>query len=297
MSNVAIHEIGHHHVAIAGHNGVGPPTPYTLLLAESMPDLDGLTVVDIGTGSGILGIVASLQGAARVYVLDTNPAAIAAAMDNAERNGVRDCFVHLPIGDTMIPLPSGEKVDVVISNPAQLPLPGPEQANSPYYAGTDGRRMIEEVIRDTPARLSPQGRLLMVHNSVTDFPKSLALMKSVGLEPRTIAERSLELRPCSIETGSTSSVARRVVFTRSAMVRPTRRSMLWRLVSNSHRTRIADDRREGGFFLPRPNHLARHRTPCRPLGRRKPSIIVNGHVATFLDGKAHRVRWRLRTNP
>jgi methylase of polypeptide subunit release factors len=86
-------------------------------------------------------------------------------MDNAERNGVRDCFVHLPIGDTMIPLPRGEKVDVVISNPAQLPLPEPEQANSPYCAGTDGRRMIEEVIRNAPEKLSPQGRLLMVRRA------------------------------------------------------------------------------------------------------------------------------------
>ena len=195
MNSVRIHEIGQHRVTIADHSEVGPPTPYTLLLAESIPDLDDLTVVDIGTGSGILGIVAVLQGAARVYVVDTNPAAIAAAMDNAERNGVADRFIHLPIGDTMIPLPAGETVDVVMSNPAQLPLPKPEKANSPYYAGSDGRSMIEQVIHDTPARLSPQGRLLMVHNSVTDFPKSLALMKSVGLEPRVIAERSLELRP------------------------------------------------------------------------------------------------------
>jgi release factor glutamine methyltransferase len=165
-----------------------------MLLAESIPDLAGLTVVDIGTGSGFLAIVACFRGAARVYVLDTNEAAIATAMENAERNGVRDRFVHLPIGDTIIPLPPGEKVDVVISNPAQVPLPRPENANSAYYAGQDGRAMIEDVIRQTPSRLSPSGRLLMVHNSVTDFPKSMTLFKSVGLMPRVLAERSLELR-------------------------------------------------------------------------------------------------------
>ena len=195
MDNVEIHDIGHLRVAIAAREGVGPPTPYTVLLAESIPDLTGLTVVDIGTGSGFLAIVACLQGAARAYVLDTNDAAIAAAMENAERNGVRERFVHLPIGDTIIPLPPGETVDVVISNPAQVPLPRPENANSAYYAGGDGRAMIEEVIRQTPARLSPAGRLLMVHNSAADFPKSIALFKSVGLRPRVLAERSLELRP------------------------------------------------------------------------------------------------------
>ena len=187
-------EIGRHRMAIAAYENVWPPTPYSLLLAESIPNLAGLTVIDIGTGSGILGIVASLQGAARVYILDTNPAAIAAAMDNAERNGVRKRFLPLPVGDTIIPLPSGETVDVVISNPPQLPLPKPE-ANNPNYAGSDGRDIIEKLIRDTPARLSAAGRLLVVLNSVSDFPKSLALMKSVGLQPRVLAKRSIELRP------------------------------------------------------------------------------------------------------
>src|SRR5262249_53307441 len=152
----------------------------------SIPNLAGLTVIDVGTGSGILGIVASLQGAARVYILDADPAAIDAAMDNAERNGVRERFLPLPIGDAIIPLPSGETVDVVISNPPQLPLPKPAASN-PNYAGSDGRDIIEKLVRETPGRLSVLGRLLVVLNSVSDFPKSLALMKSVGLEPRVLA--------------------------------------------------------------------------------------------------------------
>src|SRR5262245_43671508 len=125
-----------------------------MLLAESIPDIPGKTVVDIGTGSGFLAIVACLQGASRVYILDTNPAAIEAALDNAGRNGVRDRLVSLPLGDSIIPLPAGETIDVVLSKPAQLPLPQAAEALSPYYAGPDGRLMIEDVIRATPQRLS-----------------------------------------------------------------------------------------------------------------------------------------------
>ena len=94
MDKAEIYDIGPHHVAIAAREGVGPPTPYTLLLAESIPDLSALTVVDVGTGSGLFAIVACLQGAERVYVLDTNDAAVSAAIENAERNGVRDHLVH-----------------------------------------------------------------------------------------------------------------------------------------------------------------------------------------------------------
>ena len=35
----------------------------------------------------------------------------------------------------------------------------------------------------------------MVQNSVTDFPKSIAMMQAVGLKPRVVKEQSLELRP------------------------------------------------------------------------------------------------------
>ncbi len=70
MDNVQAYEIGRHRVAIAGRHGVGPPTAYSLLLAEHIPEMSGETVVDVGTGSRLLGIVARLQGAGRVYVLD-----------------------------------------------------------------------------------------------------------------------------------------------------------------------------------------------------------------------------------
>ena len=194
MTDVEIYQVGRHRVAIAAHENVWSPTPYSFLLAESIPDLGGLTVIDIGTGSGFLGIVATLQGAARVYIVDTSPAAIDATMDNAERNGVRQHFVPLPIGDTIIPLPAGETVDVIISNPPQLPLPTPA-ADNPNYAGSDGRAIVEQLIREAPERLSASGRLIVVFNSVSDFPKSLALMQAVGLEPRVLAQRSIELRP------------------------------------------------------------------------------------------------------
>jgi methylase of polypeptide subunit release factors len=138
-----IYQIGRHRVAIACRGSVLPPTPYSLFLADHIPEMPGRTVVDDGTGSGILGIVARLQGATRVYVLDINPEAIAVATENAERNAVQEGFVSLPTGRTMLPLPVGASIDVVLCNPAQLPLPKSDQADDPFCAGEDGRQMIE----------------------------------------------------------------------------------------------------------------------------------------------------------
>lgn len=195
MKNTQIYAIGRHRVSIACPEGIGPPTPYSLFLAEHIPPLPGQTVVDLGTGSGFLAIVMRLQGAARVYLLDTNAAAIAVALENAAHNGVADGLVALPTGAAMLPLPGAETVDMVLSNPAQLPLPEPDRADSPFYAGSDGRSMIEGLIRAAPARLKRTGCLLMTHNSLADLPATLRLMTECGLRSRVVAERTFEFRP------------------------------------------------------------------------------------------------------
>jgi release factor glutamine methyltransferase len=195
MDKTETHFIGRHRINLNFRDDVGPASPYSLLLAENIPDLTDKTVVDLGTGSGILAIVASLQGAKKVYLLDTYDKAISLALENGERNGVGDRLVHLPIGATMLPLPAGEKVDFILSNPAQLPLPQREWENSPFYAGPDGRAMIDALIREAAMKLNPSGHVLMTHNSLANLRKSLDMFRSNGLQPRVLAERSIAFRP------------------------------------------------------------------------------------------------------
>ncbi len=68
----------------AGHH------PTTVLILEMLPlDLQGVRVVDVGSGSGILSIVAAVRGA-NAIAIDVDPAAAAATAANAQRNGVAD---------------------------------------------------------------------------------------------------------------------------------------------------------------------------------------------------------------
>ena len=55
--------------------------------------------------------------------------------------------------------------------------------------------MIDGLLRETPRWRSPSGRLLMIYDSLADFPESVRLMEALGLAPRMLAERSLEFRP------------------------------------------------------------------------------------------------------
>ncbi|MDR3217139.1 MAG: 50S ribosomal protein L11 methyltransferase [Clostridiaceae bacterium] len=62
----------------------------TRLCLSLMPDVTGKDVLDVGCGSGILGISALIAGAASVYMCDIDATALASARENAALNGVAD---------------------------------------------------------------------------------------------------------------------------------------------------------------------------------------------------------------
>ncbi len=69
-----------------------PTTRLSLaLLAKYAPDR---TVVDIGSGSGILSLVSALLGAKQCFGIDIEPEAVAHAQENAEINGLKVAFFH-----------------------------------------------------------------------------------------------------------------------------------------------------------------------------------------------------------
>ncbi|NLI12989.1 50S ribosomal protein L11 methyltransferase [Pelotomaculum propionicicum] len=73
----------------------------------------GMTVYDIGTGSGILAVAAALLGAGQVTAVDIDPVACRTAGENIERNGVAD-RVGVVQGDLMNLLGAG--ADLIVAN-------------------------------------------------------------------------------------------------------------------------------------------------------------------------------------
>ncbi|TAM57711.1 50S ribosomal protein L11 methyltransferase [bacterium] len=70
------------------------PTTRGVLLALQELDLDGCTVTDVGTGSGILALAVARLGARRVHACDIDPVAVRAARENVRRNGL-ESRVHV----------------------------------------------------------------------------------------------------------------------------------------------------------------------------------------------------------
>ena len=111
--------------------GLHPTTQQCLLALSTIP-LQAKSLIDVGTGSGILAIAATKRGASPVVAVDTDPLAVEAARENIARNGVA-----LPVGRGSAADVPG-RFDVVVANivsPVLLQI-APDLVARLAYAGT-----------------------------------------------------------------------------------------------------------------------------------------------------------------
>jgi putative methylase len=116
-------------IALEGLEGFGRPDPRTeqygtpaflaarlLHHAHLLGDIEGRSVCDLGSGTGILACGASLLGAARVVGVELDPGALAVAERNAARLGAEITFVPGDVRDRGLMDGLG-RFDTVIMNP------------------------------------------------------------------------------------------------------------------------------------------------------------------------------------
>jgi release factor glutamine methyltransferase len=145
------------------------PRPETELVAEAAIALlpPGGALLDLCTGSGCIAVSAALaRPGARVVATELSPAALAVARENAAALGAP---VELLLGDLDGPVPSGERFDVVVSNPPYVPAGeiaglSREVRREPRMAldgGADGLDLVRRIVARAPARLRPGGALVI----------------------------------------------------------------------------------------------------------------------------------------
>lgn len=122
------------------------------------------TVLDVGTGSGCIGITLACElPTARVSATDTSTAALAVARRNAEALGVSDRTEWLAADI----FPAEGRFRVIASNPPYVPVGDPRvqervrlhEPKSALYAGADGLDVIRRLIAEAPSRLESPGLL------------------------------------------------------------------------------------------------------------------------------------------
>ena len=137
-------------------------------LAHDSTDGAGLTIADVGTGSGCIVVAtATVLTGARFVATDISAEAVEVARHNAERHGVAD-RITFAVGDLLEPLTG--PVSIIVANPPYIPaenlptLQAEIRDHEPRVAvdgGAGGMTIAERLIRAAPPYLRPGGRLLM----------------------------------------------------------------------------------------------------------------------------------------
>ncbi|MEU0051250.1 methyltransferase [Streptomyces sp. NPDC006309] len=116
------------------------------------------SALDLGCGTGILGLSAARNGA-EVLSVDVNPECTAAATLNAHVNGLGDRLTAAE-GDIMS-LSLDSRFDLVVSNPPCLPLRRGSLGWLAGEAGLDGLEFFWELLRQVPRLLTGDGEALL----------------------------------------------------------------------------------------------------------------------------------------
>jgi release factor glutamine methyltransferase len=151
-------------------------------------DLAGKTVVEVGTGSGILALSAAKAGAKSVVALDINPAAVEAANLNAAKNGFGQVKA-LP-SDLFSAVPESHKFDVIISSPPSFSGEPRDDADRAWHAGP-GYRDIIPLFDQAARRLEGDGRMYLLLSSDTNLALMQSLFHSAGFVAKKVAQRSI----------------------------------------------------------------------------------------------------------
>ncbi|MDQ8729417.1 50S ribosomal protein L11 methyltransferase [Bradyrhizobium sp. LHD-71] len=139
-------------------------------------DLAGKSVIEVGTGSGILALSAARAGARSVLALDINPAAVSAAQKNAAMNGL-SAVVSARVSDLLSAARADEIVDVIISSPPSFSGEPRDMADRAWHAGPSYRD-ITSLFDQAYRHLANDGVMYVLLSSDTD----VVLMETLARE-------------------------------------------------------------------------------------------------------------------
>jgi release factor glutamine methyltransferase len=167
------------------------PAEDSFLFAENLNVSGDEVVLDLGTGSGILAVLAAKKGS-RVVAVDLNPYAIRCAKENAMLNGAfRIDFFQ---GDLFTALRTDAKFDLVSFNAPYLPSEVDESGTwigRSWAGGADGRQVVDRFISEVGAYLKPQGRVLLMQSTLTGVEATLQAFAKNNLKAAVISKQKL----------------------------------------------------------------------------------------------------------
>lgn len=142
------------------------------VLLQELPKLEKniagpLSIVDVGTGSGIIAITLKLEmDGAQVFAIDISAPALEVAKENASR---LKADIDFSQGDLLQPIiAAGKKVNVIVSNPPYIPERDraimrenvlDHEPESALFAGVDGLDIYKRLVKQIPQLITKPGMI------------------------------------------------------------------------------------------------------------------------------------------
>lgn len=165
------------------------PAEDTFLLAEKMTVTEDDTVLDMGTGCGILAVLAA-EKTKNVLAVDVNPYAIQCAVKNAETNGVKE-RIEFRHGDLFQTINPNENFSLILFNAPYLPSEPDEEKSwigKAWAGGRNGRKIVDRFVMDAPNFLAAGGRIQLVQSSLSDVKRTIEMFGELDLRAMVVAQ-------------------------------------------------------------------------------------------------------------
>lgn len=144
------------------------PKEDSFLLADSLENLKGKKLLDVGCGTGLISITAAKIGA-EVTAIDINEKAVNCTIFNAKKNKVNIKVLQSDLFKNIL-----GKFDIITFNPPYVPG---KIGDITIDGGKQGREIIDRFIKQAKDYLTSNGYILLLVSSSNKFKLGKTIKK------------------------------------------------------------------------------------------------------------------------
>ncbi|MDO5848602.1 MAG: class I SAM-dependent methyltransferase [Methanobrevibacter sp.] len=156
------------------------PAEDSFLLAENLAIKPGDSVLEIGTGTGIVAMYAS-KITDKITVTDINLDAVTLAEKNFKKNNIEN--IEILFGNLFEPV-KNRKFDVILFNTPYLPTENgdviDDNLNYAFDGGLNGRKVIDNFLNEVKNHLNEKGTVQIIQSSLSNNEETLKRLDELG---------------------------------------------------------------------------------------------------------------------